>query len=137
MDALSDHLRVLSFHWLANVKDAVRLNQVGERAPGWGIECGLTNLFITRVGSGVRLGKFVHAGVNFVLSARHGAVRPVVRRKSSRKTSTPKERSRRNAHELFRVRAAFRAALVVHLFVRRARGFRSQLAASFLRNSCL
>lgn len=31
MDALSDHLHPLSLHWLANVKDAVRLNQVG----GW------------------------------------------------------------------------------------------------------
>lgn len=29
MDALNDHLHPLSLHWLANVKDAVRLNQVG------------------------------------------------------------------------------------------------------------
>lgn len=29
MDALKEHLKVLGLHWLANVKDAVRLNQVG------------------------------------------------------------------------------------------------------------
>lgn len=31
MDALGEnmHLRALGLHWLANVKDAVRLNQVG------------------------------------------------------------------------------------------------------------
>ena len=29
MDALGEHLKALRLHWLANVKDAVRLNQVG------------------------------------------------------------------------------------------------------------
>lgn len=28
MDALREHLKVLGLHWLASVKDAVRLNQV-------------------------------------------------------------------------------------------------------------
>lgn len=28
MDALREHLKALGLHWLANVKDAVRLNQV-------------------------------------------------------------------------------------------------------------
>lgn len=30
MDALRGHLKVLGLHWLASVKDAVRLNQVRE-----------------------------------------------------------------------------------------------------------
>lgn len=29
MDAMGEHLKALRLHWLANVKDAVRLNQVG------------------------------------------------------------------------------------------------------------
>ena len=34
MDALKEHIKALCMHWLANVRDAVRLNQVREEGGG-------------------------------------------------------------------------------------------------------